>query len=71
MSNEVAYIKSQLIESILVMKDAKKITGWTFPRIRSRAITICKNLKGTFEKVERGVYMFQPTPPERLQDGKE
>lgn len=54
------YIRDQLINDKLIMADATEKLGWSFPRIRSRALTICKTLKGTFVRLERGVYMFEP-----------
>jgi len=56
----VEYIRSALINGKLNMKEATTELGWTFPRVRSRAKTICKKMKGTFEKESRGVYIFQP-----------
>jgi len=54
----VEYIKEQLINGKLIMADATEKTGWSFPRIRSRAITICKKLGGSFVKENRGVYIY-------------
>ena len=42
------------------MKDACKKLGWSFPRIRSRALTIAKKLNCTFKKTSRGVYVLEP-----------
>jgi len=54
----VAYIQDCLVNGKLVMTLAVEETGWSFPRVRSRAITICKRLGGVFEKESRGVYIF-------------
>jgi hypothetical protein len=54
------YIRRALVEGKLNMKTATTDLGWAFPRIRSRAKTICKKMNGTFEKESRGIYYFQP-----------
>lgn len=66
----VAYIRDHLLTGKLVMAEASKQLGWTFPRIRSRAKTICRALGGEFTKEMRGVYFCKnnsdsaPTSPE-------
>lgn len=56
----VEYITSALTDGKLLMKDACKDLGWSFPRIRSRALTVAKKLNSTFTKVSRGVYILEP-----------
>lgn len=56
----VEYITSALTDGKLLMKDACKELGWSFPRIRSRALTVAKKLNSTFTKVSRGVYILEP-----------
>jgi len=53
------YIRTTLINSKLEMKQACEELGWSFPRIRSKAATICKKLGGKFVKESRGVYFLQ------------
>ena len=71
----IKYIRDKLINDKLIMADATETLGWSFPRIRSRAHTICKKLNGTFTKVERGVYILQPnetiTSDASIEAGKE
>jgi len=55
----VEYIRDQLVNGELIMADATEKTGWSFPRVRSRAITVCKRLGGKLEKKERGVYVYE------------
>lgn len=61
----VSYIKDRLINDKLIMAEATEKLSWSFPRIRSRARTICKKLNGKFVSVERGVYILEPqdSPP--------
>ena len=73
-SQEAAnYIETALISGHLVMKDACKELGWSFPRTRSKAQTICKKLGGTFIKKERGVYYLNPndSTPKEIQTPEE
>jgi hypothetical protein len=62
MLNEQAieYIKNALTTGELHMKDACKTLGWSYPRIRSRALTIAKKLNSTLTKRTRGVYYLEP-----------
>jgi len=53
------YIKNTLVTGELNMKEATKALGWSFPRIRSRAKTICKKLDGVFTKKSRGIYFLE------------
>ena len=59
-TDAIKYITEKLTTSKLVMADATRDLGWTFPRIRSRAKTICKKLNGSFVAESRGVYVFVP-----------
>lgn len=65
----VEYIQNALTSGELNMKEACKTTGWSFPRVRSRALTIAKKLNSTLTKRTRGVYYLKPnevlnnTPP--------
>lgn len=56
----VSYIRERLLNSKLIMAEATEELGWSFPRIRSRAKTICKKLNGKFVSTERGVYIIEP-----------
>ena len=56
----VEYITNALTNGELYMKAACKELGWSFPRIRSRALTIAKKMKCTFTKTSRGVYILEP-----------
>jgi len=56
----LSYIKDKLVNGRLVMQEATEALGWSFPRIRSRAKTVCKKLNGKFVSVERGVYILEP-----------
>lgn len=56
----VEYITNALTDSKLYMKEACKELGWSFPRIRSRALTIAKKMNCTFTKVTRGEYILTP-----------
>ena len=56
----VEYITNVLVNGELHMKAACKELGWSFPRIRSRALTIAKKMKCTFMKTSRGVYILEP-----------
>ena len=56
----VEYITKALTEGELHMKVACKTLGWSFPRIRSRSLTIAKRMKCTFTKTARGVYILEP-----------
>ena len=57
------YITNALVNGKLHMKAACKELGWSFPRIRSRALTIAKKMKCTFMKTSRGVYILGPLNP--------
>ena len=59
----VEYITNALVNGELHMKAACKELGWSFPRIRSRALTIAKKMKCTFTKTSRGVYILEPLEP--------
>jgi hypothetical protein len=63
------YIESALVNGTLEMKAACKELGWSFPRIRSRAQTICKKMGGTFEKTSRGVYYLCVPPDPNKEPG--
>ena len=56
----VEYISNALTHGELRMKEACKELGWSFPRIRSRALTIAKKLNSTIVKTSRGVYVLEP-----------
>lgn len=56
----VEYITNALTNGELHMKEACKELGWSFPRIRSRSLTIAKKMKCVFTKVNRGVYILEP-----------
>ena len=56
----IGYITNALVNGELHMKTACKELGWSFPRIRSRALTIAKKMKCTFMKTSRGVYILEP-----------
>lgn len=56
----IAYITNALVNGELHMKAACKELGWSFPRIRSRALTIAKKMKCSFIKTSRGVYVLEP-----------
>lgn len=53
------YIQDTLLNGKLEMKDACNTLNWSFPRVRSKAMTICKKLGGEFVKESRGVYYLQ------------
>ena len=56
----IEYITDALTNGELHMKEACKELGWSFPRIRSRSLTIAKKLNCTFMKASRGVYVLDP-----------
>lgn len=56
----VKYITDALINEKLQMATACKELGWSFPRIRSRALTVAKKMNCAIVKVSRGVYILEP-----------
>jgi len=56
----IEYITAALTNGELHMKEACHTLGWSFPRIRSRSLTIAKKMKCEFKKVSRGVYILDP-----------
>jgi len=73
MSDQISYTAKQAVEYIenaltngeLHMKETCKELGWSFPRVRSRSLTIAKKLNSTLTKRARGVYYLEPhTTPE-------
>ncbi len=65
------YIQTALINGKLEMKQACEELGWSFPRIRSKAMTICKKLGGEFVKESRGVYFLRTNQAEQPETGNE
>jgi hypothetical protein len=57
----VEYITNALVNDKLSMNAACKDLGWSFPRIRSRALTIAKGMQSVLTKVERGIYILDST----------
>ena len=61
----VEYIENTLTNGELHTKETCKELGWSFPRVRSRMLTIAKKLDSTLTKRARGVYYLEPhTTPE-------
>ena len=56
----IEYITNALTNEELRMKNACKKLGWSFPRIRSRALTIAKRLNCAIVKTSKGVYILEP-----------
>ncbi len=56
----IEYITNALTNGELRMKEACHTLGWSFPRIRSRSLTIAKKMKCIFKKIDRGVYILDP-----------
>lgn len=56
----VEYIENALTNGELHMKETCKELGWSFPRVRSRALTIAGKLDSTLTKRVRGVYYLEP-----------
>ena len=56
----IKLITDQLTNGELHMKSTCKELGWSFPRIRSRALTLAKKMNCTLVKVTRGVYILDP-----------
>ena len=56
----IEYITNALLHGKMHMKEACKELGWSFPRIRSRALTIAKKMNCVFTKTTRGVYILEP-----------
>jgi len=65
---EIDYITNALTTGTLVMKTACKELGWSFPRIRSRALTIAKRANCTLKAVTRGVYILEPNKTEPINE---
>jgi len=61
-------LRELLIHDKLIMAELVIETGWSFPRLRSRAKTICKSLNGSLCKLERGVYYFEPNNTNNMKD---
>ena len=63
----VEYIENALTNGELHMKETCKELGWSFPRTRSRMLTIAKKLNSTLTKRARGVYYLEPhTTPDPI-----
>lgn len=62
-------IQEALLHGELSMKTIVEQSGWTYPRVRSKARTVAKKLGGSLEKRSRGVYAYikNETPSEPVE----
>lgn len=60
------FIQEKLISGKMIMKEVCKETGWSFPRVRSCAKTICKRLGCIYVRESVGVYYADPIDGTKL-----